>query len=247
MLVKTEGIVLRQTKFQDTDKILTIFSRKNGKIQAIAKGARKPKSSLISSTQVFCYSDFILYKGRNFYHINQGEVIDTFYSLREDLNKLAYATYLIELVDSGITEEESNEKIFQLLLKTLKIFEVLDRDYEKFVRAFELKYISFLGYKPEVKKCILCNKDLIGKMKFSITNGGILCKECIEKGITGENITKEIQEILEFLLYSKLEELHDYKIKPENMIIIERILKNYLMTYIDKRDFKSLDFIKSIK
>ena len=131
MHIKTQGIVLRQTSFKDTDKILTIFCRENGKINAMAKGAKRTKSPIMGSTQMFCYSDFVLFKGRNFYHINQGEVLNSFYSLREDLFKLAYGSYILEIVEAGITEGESNETIFLLVLKTLKTLSLMEGDFLK--------------------------------------------------------------------------------------------------------------------
>ena len=75
---KTEGIVLRYTNLGEADKILTILTRNNGKIKAIAKGCRKPKSSLLSSSEVFVFSEFVLYKGTNFYHISQAVTRETF-------------------------------------------------------------------------------------------------------------------------------------------------------------------------
>ncbi len=113
MLTKTEGIVLKEFRFRETSKILTIYTLKHGKIQAMARGgAYRPKSQLIANTQAFSYNEYQLYKGRNFYYINQGDIIDSFYSIRENINRLMYGSYLLELTDLSIMEEEPNEKYF---------------------------------------------------------------------------------------------------------------------------------------
>lgn len=247
MLINTQGIILRETKFQEADKILTIFTRKNGKLQAIAKGARRPKSQLIASTQVFCFSDFVLYKGKNMYNISQGEVVNSFYSLREDLNKLANATYIIELVNAGITEEEPNEILFRLILKTLTVLSFMEEDYAKLVRAFELKYISFLGYKPQLELCVMCHNEPGDKMKFSIEHGGIICEKCIHKDIFGEAMDKEALKTMKLLLYSELDKLHKLTISRHILQRIENILIKYIMVHTDKKIFKSLNFLKAIQ
>src|SRR5690554_1201034 len=104
MLITTEGFVLKNRKYRETDSILTIFTRKVGKINAIAKGARRPKSNLLAGIQPFCYSEFVLYKGRNLYTVSQCDSKEIFYPLREDLKKLSYASYLMELVEAVIVE-----------------------------------------------------------------------------------------------------------------------------------------------
>lgn len=247
MLYSTEGIILKQTKYNESDKILTIFSKDRGKIQAIAKGARKHKSSLRAGSQIFGYSKFILYKGRGMYNISQAENIESFYHLRENLEKLAYGTYIIELVDSAIAEEESNEKLFGLLIKTLKILSKLDRDYSKYIRAFELKYISFIGYKPHIDRCIVCNQEPEDKMIFSIANGGIVCYKCIRQGLYGQTIDRKTLRIMKFLLYSKLDGLEEIEIDDNSLEIIKNILINYIMVHIDKKHFKSLEFLNMIQ
>lgn len=246
MHVHCEGLVLKVTKFKDSDKILTIFSKSNGKIQAMAKGARKPKSSLMGSTQLFCHSDFMLYRGKSFYHLNQSEVINSFYNLREDIFKLAYATYIMEIVESGITEEEENEKIFLLVLKALDILSSGKVDYLKLTLAFKIKFISFLGYKPHLKSCVSCNGTLDGPLRFSRAHGGILCTKCLREDRYGDNISIEALKGLISLLYTPLHSLNEIELSSNTINIIDNILLKYILESLGKKSFKSLNFLKSI-
>lgn len=246
MQIKTQGIVLKQTNFKDSDKILTLFCRENGKINAMAKGARRTKSPLIGSTQIFCYSDFVLYKGRSFYHINQGEVLNTFYSLREDLYKLAYGSYILEIVEAGITEGESNERIFLLVLKTLKTLSLMEDGFLKLLLAFQLKFMSFIGYKPQLKNCVICNNSELGEIKFSINHGGVICSRCKANGVGGEKVSKSVVHVMDTLLYAKLDSLEDIALSEELLLEVERIVTKFTLSHMDRKSFKSLEFIKSI-
>lgn len=247
MVLKTEGLVLRQTKYDDWDKILTIFTRNNGKIQAIAKGARRPKGSLVAGTQVFSYSEFLLYQGRNLYQVNQADIIESFFSLRDDLYKLAYATYIAELVDAGAVEELANIKLFDLCIKTLRVLSRLKKDYKKLLAAFELKYISFIGYRPYLKKCVICNKELGDRIKLNHEHGGCICENCSTYGYNGPVVNKETVAKIEQLLYVTLDKIDDLSISPKDIDIIEKLVTEYTMNHIEKRNFKSLEFLKSLE
>lgn len=247
MLVKSEGIVLRETKFEETDKILNIFSLKYGKIHAIARGALRPRSPFIASSQVFSYSEYTFYKGKNFYHISQGDILDSFYDIREDMNRLLYGTYLLELIDSSIVEEEPNEKLFKLLIKALSILSNMDDDFLKFVISFEIKYISFLGFRPFLDNCVMCGKDVNDKLRFSIKQGGIICENCSNLEKTSRYMDGTMLKYLKLLLYTSLDNLDEIKMPKDVMIKLQDILVQYILTCIEKDHFNSLNFIKSIE
>lgn len=246
MLYKLQGMVLKETKLNDSDKIITIFTKERGKIQAIVKGVRSPKSKLVGSTQVFSLSDFVLYKGKGLYNLNQGDMINSFYPLREDLKKLAYASYVIELVNSGINEEESNSKVFGLLEKTLNII-ISNTKYKQIVRAFELKFISYLGYRPHLINCVNCNNNINDNVKFSMNYSGLLCENCQSLDRYSKNINLEIVNTMKFLLFSSLEDILQIEIEENILDILEKLLFSYISKNIDKTNFNSLKFIESVE
>lgn len=241
---------MRQTKYDEWDKILTIFTRDNGKVQAIAKGARKPKGKLVAGAQIFSYSNFILYKGKNLYNVNQADLIESFFTLREDLYKLAYATYILELLDAGTVVEYPNFRLFDLTIKTLKTLSKINNDsnlnYKKLLIAFQLKYISFIGYRPHIKSCTICNGLLNDRIKFSIEHGGVICGKCSSRVNSGYYISKEVLKAINDLLFMPLDKLESLKIPIKNIVIIEKIVTEYVMRNIEKRQFKSLEFLKRL-
>jgi DNA repair protein RecO (recombination protein O) len=246
MHTRTEGIVLKEMRFKETSKILTIYSRKHGKIHAMARGAYRPKSQLIANTQHFSYNDYYLYKGRNFYYINQAEIIDSFYSIRENLNRLMYGSYLLELMETSNLDEEANEKLFLLLKKGLMILSQLDRDFLKFILAYELKYISFLGYKPFLDRCVNCGNEDFTKIGFNVELGGIVCNECLSRGYS-EYMDGNMYGAMRALLYTPLDKLHSLKIPKDTLFKLHEIMVKYILNKIDRREFKTLNMIKSMR
>ncbi|QQY80480.1 DNA replication and repair protein RecO [Keratinibaculum paraultunense] len=247
MITKTKGVVLKEFRFRETSKILTLYTLKYGKIQAMARGAYRPKSQLIANTQTFSYNEYQLYKGKNFYYINQGDIIDSFYSIRENIDRLMYGSYLLELMDLSTMEEEQNEKLFFLLLKGLSVLSKLDRGFVRFILAYELKFISFLGYKPLLDRCANCgNKDL-NVIKFSIEKGGIICKDCFRQDNFCENMDSNMYKAMKSLLYTPLDEIMCLKIPECIMFKLHAIMEKYILNKIDREKFNSLMMLKSMK
>ena len=244
MNVKIEGIVLKEMRFKETSKILTIFTPNYGKISAIARGAYRPKSKLTGSIQPFSYNNFIMYKGRNFYYINQVDVIDSFYSIREDINRSMCGAYLLELTDASIFEEEENTRLFQLFKKGLKVLSTLKKDFLKFVLSYETKHISFLGYKPLLSHCIICGNKKISDFKFNIDLGGVVCSKCTYLDSVSEYMDLNMYKGINELLYAPLDKLEDIRISENTLYKLHKIMVKYILERIDKTGFNSLNTLK---
>lgn len=246
-MLKTEGIVLRESKYQETSKILSIYTKKLGKISVMAKGANRPKSTLIANTQPFSYNEYQFSQGKSFYYMNQADIIDSFYDIRENMDRVIYGFYLLELVDKSVAEEEANEKIFLLLKKTLRLLTQIEDNYLRLIIAFELKYISFLGYKPYLEECVMCgNKESLG-YKFSNSQGGIICTDCYSKDFSAKPISKDVYTSMIKLLYARLEDLDDVDVSMDTLCRLHDIIEAYILYNIDRKEFNSLNMFKSNK
>lgn len=109
-MLKTEGIVLKEMRYKDTSKILSIFTKRYGKIAVMARGAYRPKSQIIANTQPFSYNEYQLYKGKNFYYLNQADIIDSFYDIREKIERVVYGQYMLELIEKSMEDGQENPK-----------------------------------------------------------------------------------------------------------------------------------------
>ena len=168
VIVNTQGIVLRAVKYKENDLILTIFTRKLGKISAIAKGARRTKSALLSSCQVFAYSTFTLKKQGNMYRVTQTEIIKSFYEISYDLDIFSYATYIIQLIDYNVEDEVTNNRLFILLAQTLYLLAKEEIDIVFIKDVFELKFLEYIGFKPIVNRCSNCGSKNLNNSVFNI-------------------------------------------------------------------------------
>lgn len=245
-MLKTEGIVLKEMRYRDTSKILSIYTKKYGKVSVMARGAYKPRSMIIANTQPFSYNEYQLYKGKSFYYLNQGDIIDSFYSIREKMERVVYGQYMLELMDKSIPEEQENERLFMLLLKGLQVLSSLDKDYLKYIIAYELKFISFLGYRPFLDKCVLCGSLDKSNIKYSIQEGGIICSNCFTKDPFSIYIDNEILDVMQKLLYSPLEKTSDVKVSKDYIYKLHNIIVEYILYNIDRKKFNTLNIMESL-
>src|SRR5690606_16662825 len=149
MINKLEGIVIRTTDYGESNKIITLFTREAGKIAGMARGAKKPSSRLAGVSQLFTYGYFLIQGNRGLGTIQQGEMISSYRSIREDIFKTAYASYILELIDKGTGENESNPFLFELLSQTLQYINE-DFDADIVTNIFEMKMLNVLGLYPEM-------------------------------------------------------------------------------------------------
>ena len=245
-LIKVQGIVLKQINIGESDKIITIFTDKLGKIQAVAHGSRKTKSKLMSSTQTFSYCEYVLYKGRSLYTISQAEIKESFQFILDDLYTLTYCSYITELVDALTQDNEINIELFLLILKTFYLMTDEAIDKEILLRTFELKSMSISGYMPNVSTCSICRAKDRKIAIFSIENGGVICEECARNGNHGISISPSTLTIIRFMLKTNIEKIKTLKVSDSAKDELKVIMKNYIKYYLEK-DFKSLEFLDDLR
>lgn len=224
---ESEGIVLSERKHGESSKILNIFTRKRGKISVMAKGAYRSKSSLISVTQPFVTSAFQFQKGQSFYYIRHSELHTSHFRLRSSYERMVYASFFMELVEKSFLAEVPNEKIYDLLSKTLHLLEQTE-DLLGLVLAFELKYLTFLGYRPALS---------VEEENFFSVAEGIIHEELFgAKPVFREDIY-----YLQSLLYTSLDEKILYDEGRKNYL--HRLFLLYLKYNLEIGELNSLTLI----
>ncbi|MGV8145627.1 MAG: DNA repair protein RecO [Alkaliphilus sp.] len=246
MLIKTEGFVIKSIKYSEYDSIVTIFAREIGKVSAIAKGARRPKSSLKAGVQPFSYSEFILYKGKSLYTVNQCDPIEIFYSLREDIFKLAYASYILELVNAVIIEEQTNNRLFNLLGKTLYMLKKKNIETNIIVRAFEMQFLEFAGLSPHINSCVECGNEEMIKHKFSHRESGLLCEQCFVKDKGAVDVSKHTMRLAKYLLNADIKKITKLEISQFLNEDLSKITRRYILEHTNIYEFKSLKILEGL-
>lgn len=245
-LLKTSGIVIKQVNYSESDKILTIFTKDHGKISAVAKGARKTKNRFLSCAQLFCYSDFVYYQGSSMAYINQCELRESFYNLRMDLNKLTYSSYIIELINAALEEQEKEEKIFSLLIHTLNHLANSNKiDLDLILLAFQTKLMALTGFAPHMDNCVACGKEIKENAKISPKLGGLICHSCYKNNPYSLDISEVGIETLLFTLHRPLSQLSELKVHRNIIKQLQKIMNTYVSVHLEKA-FYSLDFLNII-
>ncbi|HHV65749.1 MAG TPA: DNA repair protein RecO [Peptococcaceae bacterium] len=174
---KADAIVIRSREYGESDRLVTLFSREHGKLEAIAKGVRKPKSTQRGGTQLFTYADFLLYKGKSLDIVTQAQPKESFSHLWEDFDRTIAASGMAELLDISTTREQPEPELFTLTLSFFFMLKHLDPYIAQ--AAYALKLMDFEGYLPVMDSCFQCAKDLEGEYAFLSTEaGGFLCSVC---------------------------------------------------------------------
>ena len=154
----TQAIVLGHIEYGEADRILKLFTFEQGKITAIAKGVRKIRSRKAGHLEPFTRVNLFLAKGRNMDIITQAETIDPYMGLRQDLQRVAFASYVVEVLDRFTYEEGQNVGMFDLLADTLSRLENQD-NLETVIHYYEVRLLDLLGFRPQLFECMDCQKD----------------------------------------------------------------------------------------
>ena len=200
-LYKDEGVVLKAIKLGEADRILTIYTRYNGKVDAVAKGIRKTKSRFGARLEPFTRVDLMLYRGRSLDTITGVDIVDSFKAIHTDYESLTAAAAVAELVDKITPEREKALPVYALLVSALKALNA--GGPSTVVPAFYVKLLSISGYHPQLRMCGHCGSgtDLRG---FSAPLGGIVCESCLNEEEDAVALSDERIAMLDRLLVSEL-------------------------------------------
>ncbi|MDQ3929933.1 MAG: DNA repair protein RecO, partial [Chloroflexota bacterium] len=159
-LYKSEAVIIKRSDLGEADKILTIFTSHFGKLRVVAKGVRKVSSRLAGHVELFTRSQMLLAKARNLDIVTQSETLDSYRPLHDDLDRVAHAYYAAELFDSLTPDELESYPVYRLMVEG---FGLLSSDAEpsRVLRWMELQLLGYLGYAPELTKCVECRNDIM--------------------------------------------------------------------------------------
>jgi DNA repair protein RecO (recombination protein O) len=182
----TPAIVLRTRPFGESDKIVSFFTENFGKLTGIAKGAMRSRRRFMNSLEPFALVNLRFQDPAhsNLVLIQSTDLVSNFSQLLTSLERISYASYLVDITDGLLGEREENQKAFQHLMKGLNFVEKNETSLQ-FLTSFELKLLRLVGYQPFLDNCKRCHKDYLDYLKhadsrwyFSPVDGGILCDSC---------------------------------------------------------------------
>ena len=232
-IVKTKGIIIAENNMGDFDKMLTMLTPGFGKISCVAKGARRPKSSLLAGTQFLCFGEYVMFKGQEHYTINSCDTIEVFYNLRIDLDKLEYAVNITKIIQDVSNENENSYKILQLYLNTLYMLSETEKNPDFITSVFKLKLLCFLGFKPKIENCTFCgSKEKL--CYFSIKDNGIKCEDCYGMDKGAIHISESTLTALKYIILAPAKKLFSFELKNDSLKELQLISKIYLNEKLEK-------------
>ncbi|MEI8175869.1 MAG: DNA repair protein RecO [Candidatus Omnitrophota bacterium] len=246
MIRTSDAILLKRQDLRETSLFLVLYTRACGKIYGVIKGARGQKGLYGSSPQIFSLHEVVFYerKDKEIFTVSQCELKEFFHEARESLEKTAYATYFIELINSLTPLAEANEPLYDLLEKSLHLL-CSDASTKRVARIFEIKLLNTLGLSPWLKGCIQCTAPVTGAMKFSLKGGGLVCDSCAAAVGSGTPILPGTINFIEHITRSAWEKVTRIKVSQDVGQQVEGLLRGFIDYHLHLRP-KSIEFMKKV-
>ncbi len=243
---KTEAIILKHLNFKEADKILTLYTPHMGRLDAIARGVRRPRSKMGGHLELLTHCSLMLTRGRNLDTINQCTTLHSFLPLREDLWRSSLALYAAELVAQFTAEHVENYPVYRLLLDTLhRLCET--RDGELALRFFEINLLTHLGYKPELYECIACKRDVEPTDNyFSASGGGVLCPACRSRETLSRPVSLNALKVMRLCQQGDYDRVRKVKVNDELAMEMEGIMRQYIR-YLLEREVRSVAWLDRLR
>ena len=236
MIRKIEGIIVSEVDYKESSKIINIFSPSVGVIGILARGTKKIQNKLSGVTSKLTYGYFhIDYKENKLSTLMEVDVIDGFRNIRRNIDKISYASYLVELSSMAYMHDSSGD-IYNLLISSLKKINE-GYDYEVITNILELKLLTYLGIKPVIDSCVSCgNKSDI--VTISSYKGGYLCKNCARDEVIVNIKTIKLLRMFYYVDINKISKIDvSDNIKKELNRFIDDYYDRYSGLYLKSKTF----------
>ena len=242
---RCEAIILGYTPLGEADLLVTMFTRDQGKVRAVGKGARRSTSKLVGHLEPLTVVKMSMAHGRSMDIISQAEVINSFSVLKEDLTAITKGQYLAEIVDGFGAEASPNPSLFQLMIDTLRVVEA-DPESEMALRYFEFHLLQVSGLMPELYHCVECRKELEPDAhRFSPNVGGTLCLDCSPEDAHLRPLSLRALKVLRLLDRSQLAEA--CKLSMDDSLAAElRSLLSTTVSYWLGKEIRSNSFLERL-
>lgn len=243
---RVEAIVLRHADWGEADRLLWLFTRELGKLRVVAKGVRKPRSRKAGHLEPFTRASLQLAWGREMYIVTQAEAINPNIVLREDLVRMGYAAYVVELLDRFTYEEGESQALYRLLAETLdRLNEEADPAFA--VRYYEVRLLEQVGFRPQLQQCVKCEKKIVAEDQyFSAALGGVLCPKCGAHYPGARPITLPALKTLRHFQRSSYGEAKRLRVSGAVDHELENLMGHFL-TYLLERGLNTPAFLRQVR
>lgn len=244
MLSKIEGIVLKTRPYGESNKIVILMTEEAGKIAVMARGAKKPSSRLAGVSQPFTHGHFLVQKGKGMGTLQQGEAISSMRHIQSDILVTAYASYIVEMVDRLVENDQPQPGVYRMLLQALQAIED-DYDPQAIALFVQWKLLPFTGVQPTLSHCACCSA-VDGEFAFSFSQGGFLCHRCFRVDPYIIRLTPKQLKLIRMFYFTPIDQIGKLELKKDTKRFIENIVSTIYEEQSGMR-FKSKGFITQLE
>lgn len=243
----TEAVLLASANLGAADKLVNLFTRDRGRLKAMAYGARRPRSGLAGALQLFNLLDLTLTAGERLDTVRQATVLRRFPAIADDVRVMAYAAFIAELTLEFMPEGERNEDVFDWLLAVLP--RLGDRNPRLVALAAGWQMLTLAGLAPLYANCAHCGDLIAGGAKFSVAEGGALCRDCADRLANRKSGLHDYpaptRELLTTLAAIDFTAPPAFTVRLPALVNAESLLRQSLREILNRR-LKSLSFLDQI-
>ena len=247
MFKTTKALVLREVKYKEADKILTVLTEDEGKLTVKARGAMRKSCKYGAASQMLCFSEMTLFGNAGKWSINEAETIEQFLPLRTDIEALALGSYFAEMLETVTDEDSPNPGLLQLGLNCLYALSRKMFSPEQIKAVFELKLLCLSGFEPMLDACPVCGKTEIEDPVFSLNGGCIHCRSC-PPGAAGVSLPlcRETLDAMRYVIAAEPRKICSFSVSPQALQQLGEVCEAYAAAQLE-RGFGTLDYWKTLR
>jgi len=237
-----KALVLREVKYKEADRILTVLTE-DGKLTMKAPGALRKTSKCSAATQQLTFSELTVYTRMGHWQVREGTVLEAFDGLRSDLERLALAAYFAQVLEAVSDEDVPVPELLQLGLNSLF---ALSRGLAEpwLIKAvFELRLACLTGYAPELFGCMQCG-EAEGALYFDQKKGGVFCAHCRDYGVP--ELSSACLAAMRHVTDAPAKKIFSFSLTGDAVGEFSQICEKYLLTQLE-RGFSTLEYYQSIR
>ena len=174
----TPALVIRRADYSDYDRMVTLFTPEHGRLDAVARGCRRPKSPLVNAVEPFVSGEYQLFRRGDRFSIEQCQLRESCFNLREDYSRLVAGVYWLKLIDAGVPRDVPAPELYRTTLEALAHLSYSDLPPAMLTMAYEMHFMALSGYPPRVDSCVRCGRPGEGAARFDARLGGAVCASC---------------------------------------------------------------------
>ena len=247
MHIQTRGLVLRETNYKESDKILTVLTQEGGRRTVKARGCRRRGSRLAAAAQLLVYSEMTLFEYRGLCTLDEAESLEQFRGLRGDLTLLALGSYFAEAAEAVSVEGRGDPALLSLVLNALYALDTLKKPPALVKAAFELRLMCLAGYEPLLDACAICGRPEPEAPKLHLQEGVLCCGGCRRQAGEGgaAPLTPGALAAMRHVVYGDPKRLFSFRLDPGGLASMGAACEGFALTQLE-RGFRTLDFYKEL-